>query len=115
MRVIVCGGRKFNDFQKMATAMTLIPQNSVIVHGGAKGADHLAYKIATIRGMTTEAHLADWKKHGKAAGPIRNQAMLDTLDPKRDFVLAFPDPESKGTWDMVERARKAGVRVEVYE
>jgi len=50
---------------------------------------------------------ADWHLHGKAAGPKRNQRMLDHGRPKR--VIAFPG--GKGTADMVDRARVAGVDV----
>jgi len=60
-----------------------------------------------------EVYRADWKTHGKKAGPIRNQLMLDVGTP--DLVLAYPSTRfaSKGTMDMVERARKAGVRTVV--
>jgi acyl-CoA synthetase (NDP forming) len=50
---------------------------------------------------------ANWKKHGKSAGPIRNQLMLDVGKP--DLVIAFPG--GSGTADMIRRARKAGVPV----
>lgn len=50
---------------------------------------------------------ANWKSHGKGAGPIRNQKMID--EGKPDLVLAFPG--GRGTADMVRRAKAAGVRV----
>ena len=50
---------------------------------------------------------ADWAKHGRKAGPIRNQRMIDEGRP--DLVVAFPG--GTGTADMVERARVAGIRV----
>jgi len=51
---------------------------------------------------------ADWDTHGKAAGPIRNQSMLDQ-NPGIELVIAFPG--GKGTADMVARARKKGIPV----
>jgi hypothetical protein len=49
---------------------------------------------------------ADWEKWGTAAGPKRNQMMLDQ---KPDIVLAFPG--GRGTADMIARAEQAGVEV----
>jgi hypothetical protein len=53
---------------------------------------------------------AEWDKHGRAAGPIRNQQMLD--DGKPDLVLAFAG--GRGTDDMCRRAREAGIEVRRY-
>ena len=54
---------------------------------------------------------ADWKKHGRAAGPIRNQQMLD--EGKADVVVALWDGKSRGTLDMIQRATEAGVPVRI--
>lgn len=85
--------------------------DAVIVHGGAKGADRIADDLAWDYGFRTVVYAADWKTHGKAAGPIRNQQMLDA---GADLVLAFPLPGSKGTLDMIHRAKRAGVDVRVF-
>jgi len=90
--------------------------NCVVIHGGAKGADTLAARSADNQGVTAEAYPADWGTHGKAAGPIRNQQMID--DAKPDVCWAFVDKplaESRGTADMVRRARKAGIPTYVTE
>jgi hypothetical protein len=87
-----------------------------VMEGGAKGADAAARAWACrpfSPGVLIE-HFpfpADWDKYGKAAGPIRNQQMLDEGHP--DMVIAFHDDltNSKGTKDMVKRAKKAGVPV----
>jgi hypothetical protein len=70
----------------------------------------MARKLAERIGWDVIKVPADWTKYGKAAGPIRNQEMLD-MDP--DLVLAFHSDldNSKGTKDMVARARKKGVKV----
>jgi ABC-type Fe3+-hydroxamate transport system substrate-binding protein len=105
MRVLVCGGRDFSDRELVyETLLDLHP--SVIITGGAEGADRLAYDWACPV-VPTETYKADWTKHGRAAGPIRNQRMLDESKP--DVVVAFPG--GRGTADMVRRARAAGVRV----
>lgn len=63
--------------------------------------------------VSHERYPADWEKHGKAAGPIRNQQML--TEGKPDIVVAFSDnlSNSKGTADMCRRAHKAGLPVYV--
>ena len=78
-----------------------------VIHGGARGADYVMGEIAKAAGLPVSIYPADWRKHGKKAGPIRNQLMLD--DGKPDCVLAYPG--GRGTADMVRRAKVAGVRV----
>src|SRR5260221_1975327 len=96
------------------------PSNFVrVIHGGARGADRLAGYAAKSLGLGLEEYPADWKL-GKAAGVIRNQQMLEILlqcsNPEMNLVLAFHDDleNSKGTKDMVERAKKAGIRIKHY-
>ena len=106
-RVIVCGGRNYRDRNRVAAVLgRLDPGTDIIVHGGAPGADRLAADVAAERGFAVEEHPADWDRHGKAAGPIRNQQMLDA---GADLVIAFPG--GRGTADMKRRARAAGVAV----
>lgn len=110
-RVLVCGGREFDNWNRLVSAMErngVFPINTVaIIQGGAKGADFLAKTWAKSVGIPVDEYPADWKTHGKAAGGIRNQKMLD--EGKPDLVIAFPG--GAGTADMVRRAEKAGVPV----
>jgi len=107
MRVIVCGGRDYDDRAKVEDVLLFFnPAKVTIVHGNAAGADRLAAVAASDFGFHVEAWLADWARHGKGAGPIRNQQMLDA---GADLVIAFPG--GKGTAHMVRIAREAGVPV----
>jgi hypothetical protein len=92
----------------------MLPHLAVIVHGGAKGADSIAEEEAEKLGRDVEVYRADWKRHGRAAGPIRNQRMLDESDPAAVFAFRCPG-HSPGTDDMVRRARARGVQVYVVE
>lgn len=113
-RVLVCGGRHFDD--RILVSRTLAPFKPVtalapsvhlIIHGAAPGADTLADEWANVFGVPSLAFPARWRQHGKAAGPIRNQRMID--EGKPDVVIAFPG--GSGTADMVRRARAAGITV----
>lgn len=113
--VIVTGSRNWLDSDTIDYELELAGPD-LVIHGDCDGADRAA---AMAAGSAALPMPAQWDRDGKAAGPIRNQHMLDVLLALgrcgyEIAVLAFPLPDSKGTWDMVNRARKAGVRVEVY-
>lgn len=110
MRVLVCGGRDYSDKVKLWTTLSQIHARdgiACIIHGAASGADTLAEDWAAARNVGRHRFPAQWDKQGKAAGPIRNQAMIDRGLP--DIVIAFPG--GAGTADMVRRAKAAGVKV----
>ena len=110
MKVLVCGGRDYFDQATVCRCLDALYRSEpidVVVHGGASGADTLADEWAKLHGIEREPYYADWKKHGPAAGPIRNSEMLNKSKP--DLVLRFPG--GKGTHDMAAKAKKAGVTV----
>lgn len=110
MTVLICGGRTYRNYRHVAMTLDGIDAETRIdkvVTGGAGGADGLGFRWAMERGRNSDTYPAQWDKHGKAAGPIRNQQMLD--EGKPDLVVAFPG--GRGTLDMTGRAKKTGVRV----
>jgi len=112
-RVLVTGGRDYDNALDVERALNMVYARHgapIVIHGGASGADTLAAKWAERLGVPQRVHLADWRRHGRKAGPLRNQQMLD--DEKPQLVLAFPG--GRGTADMVRRARAAGVPVEEW-
>jgi hypothetical protein len=118
-RILVCGGRTWGytecsgytkkDPKEFNLALDILKslEPTVVISGGAKGADELGPLLAGVIGCKSLVYLANWKQYENAAGPIRNQQMLD--EGKPDIVVAFPG--GTGTADMVRRARKAGVVV----
>jgi hypothetical protein len=109
MRILVCGGRSYWNRERVYEVLDELHDGTItcVITGGAPGADGLAMQWAQARGVQLDLHYADWKEHGKAAGPIRNQRMLD--EGSVDLVVAFPG--GVGTADMVRRARERGVQV----
>ncbi len=126
MRVLVCGDRYWDDratvWDKLDDLLHVY-QQMTIIEGGCKrwdkerrlwtGADFYAEQWTVRRTQAHEPYPADWDKLGKAAGPIRNAKMLEQGKP--DIALAFHDnlEESRGTKDMVERSKAAGLPVYV--
>jgi hypothetical protein len=111
MKYIVAGGRDFRRKRQMRLALDkIIGRDDVIISGGANGADDLGESYAAWRGVGMKKMPADWKKHGKAAGAIRNQQMAQYAD----GLIAFWDGRSKGTKDMIERAVRCSLEVHVY-
>lgn len=105
-RVAVTGGRDFADPAMVRLALGRLDPSAVLVHGAARGADTLSATQWIAWGRRVEAWPANWREHGKGAGPRRNQAMVDS---GLDLLVAFPG--GKGTADMVARCHKAGVPV----
>ncbi len=109
MRVIVCGGRDFNDRDYLFAVLDEfhdVWSITTVIHGGARGADALGAEWAQERGLKVRVVRADWARYGKSAGPIRNGVML-CLNP--DAVIAFPG--GAGTRNMVTQARSEDVAV----
>lgn len=84
-----------------------------LVHGGARGVDQQAALIWSSWGEPVEEHPARWDLHGKGAGPMRNQEMVNAgADRCIAFILRG---QSRGTMDCVNRARLAGIDLFTYE
>lgn len=98
------------------TALRGLGPLTEIVHGDAAGADKMCGYVAEKLGYPVHKIPANWSKFGRAAGPIRNREMLKQ-HPDIGLVLAFHDDieHSKGTKDMITRARAAGIPVNVID
>lgn len=115
MKVLVTGSREWRSRTPVLRAL-LASKATVVIHGGARGADGYAKWNARALGIPEREYPADWDRYGRAAGPLRNQEMLDKEhlpEEPIDLVLAFPLEGSIGTWDMVKRAEQAGIAVKV--
>ena len=107
-RVIIAGGRDFNDYQRLCKTMDYLLKNKVpevtIISGGARGADSLGERYANERGFSLIIMKADWEKYGKSAGIIRNKEMLSTADE----VVCFWNRVSRGTGHMIKITKEIG-------
>ena len=108
-KVLICGGVVFNDETLFTETLDSVidKENTIIVSGGAKGADSLAEKYAAANGIEIKVFPAEWNKYGRSAGPIRNKKMLDYIsDDAGSLVIAFWNGKSRGTKNTIENAQK---------
>ena len=118
MRILVCGGRNFNNFELLNGVLNDLFDEygfDTLIHGAARGADKLAGRWAELHNelysFTGEIEIiacpANWNKLGRRAGYVRNVEMLTKHKP--DLVVAFPG--GRGTAHMVKIAKEVGVQV----
>jgi hypothetical protein len=113
MKVIIAGGRDFNNYDFLCEMCNNIFQKEgyEIVSGNAKGADKLGEKYAKEKNIKLTLFPADWNKNGKAAGFIRNKEMAEY----GDILIAFWDGKSKGTKHMIDLANNKNLSVNIIE
>lgn len=118
MRVIIAGGRDFNNYELLELKCDRIllfpfthPDEIEIVSGHCNGADILGEQYGKERGCKVKLFPADWAKHGKAAGPIRNKEMAEY----GTHLIAFWDGFSRGTKNMIATATQSGLKVRVIK
>lgn len=114
-KVIIASDRHFNDYELLKEKCNYYLQRKlqesrvVIISGHATGADALGERYAQERGLSLDAHPADWNKHGRAAGPIRNAEMAEAAD----TLIAFWNGASRGTKNIIDTAKSKGLKVVV--
>lgn len=113
-RVLIYGSRGWIDSNAVRDVILKLSRDAgdVVIHGGATGADALADKWARACGLKVEIYKADWKKHGRAAGPIRNRQMIVEGKPTRGYGFRS-NGVSRGTDDMTTQLLKAGIPTSV--
>jgi hypothetical protein len=123
VKIIVCGSRYARPEAERRIAQILdwlaeeVPGPHAVIEGDAPGIDRLSGRVARSRGWEVITMPAEWSKNGRAAGPIRNQQMLDEHRTV-NAVVAFPampiNYDRSGTMDMVKRALNAGIPALVF-
>jgi hypothetical protein len=112
-RYLLCGGRDYDDEDRVKIELRKLPRDSILVEGDARGADSAVEYAADQLNMREGYNFwvwrcpADWTGLGKAAGPARNEEMLRETFPNSG--IAFPG--GRGTDDMVGRMEEGGLRV----
>ncbi len=122
LRVIIAGSRDFNDYKLLKkTCMeiickkTALPDLTIIVSGGARGADKLGEQFANDIGLEIVRFIPNWDSLGKRVGYVRNEEMAKfAVEQGNDgMLIAFWDGASRGTKHMIDLAHKHGLEVHV--
>ena len=110
-RVLICGSRTWDDQKSIQRYVDSLPDDTVVIEGEARGADSIARACAEQRGLEVLPFPADWKRYGKAAGSIRKTQMLMEGRPNMVVAFVYDLESSKGTKNMVDKARTQGVPI----
>ena len=113
-RLLVTGSRIWHDIPAIEQALAVIldrhPEGVLLVHGACpRGADVIAAAYAAgTPGYRIEAHPADWRRYGRAAGYRRNAEMIAL---GAGGCAAFIRGGSPGSTSTVRLATVAGIPV----
>src|SRR5579863_5529619 len=111
MRTIIAGSRTIVDMLEVETAIKNSGfQITEVISGGAQGVDSLGAFWANTNKIPCSFFMADWKTHGKAAGPIRNSFMAA----EAEALILVWDGKSRGSNDMLNKANAKGLKVYVH-
>lgn len=112
MRVAIIGSRNFNNYDLVVeTLLEYENMITLIVSGGAKGADKLGERWAKENNKELLLFYPDWKKYGKSAGVIRNKEIIENSD----IVFAFWDGTSKGTKHSIDLSNKLNKEIKIIK
>lgn len=117
MRVAIVGSRTYPDLAEVREFVAGLPQGTLVISGHGRGVDMAAEDAANERFRRGELPKplifpADWDRHGKAAGCLRNTKIVEAVAAEAErAVTAFWDGRSPGTADTIRKARRAGVLV----
>lgn len=121
--IVITGSRDWSNQEAIHNDLAAVEATGrlwAVIEGDARGADRIAGRgwasKARHRGVGWVSFPADWSKHGKRAGPIRNREMLAYAlqaveQGIKPVVLAYPLERSIGTLDMMRCCTEAGLRV----
>jgi hypothetical protein len=104
---VFCGSREWSDRDPIRRDLESLPPDSVVIEGGARGADRIAREEAQALGIHVATVPALWDFYGKGAGYRRNEAMARM---RPDFVYAY-NLGTGGTEQMIRVAEAECIQV----
>lgn len=118
MEIIATGSRDWTNIETIEKVVAALIQEFgyyTLIHGAARGLDNIIAFKSKKAGITNIIpYPANWTKYGDAAGMIRNVHMLD-MHPNAELLVAFPLLTSKGTYGMINEAKKRSYRIRIYD
>lgn len=114
MKVIISGSRNFSNPILLVDAILTLQETfhfTEIVCGGARGVDSLGKLFGEANNIPIKLFPANWEKHGKTAGMIRNNEMAKYAD----VLIAFWDGKSTGTAHMITKMQHKEHYIFLYD
>ena len=111
MRIAIVGSRNYTDADGVVEYVNSLPDDTIVITGGADGVDSIAEGAARKRGLEVIIYRPDWDTFGRAAGPIRNRKIVNDCDK----LVAFWDGSSAGTKNSISLASKDGKLEKVFK
>jgi len=117
MRTIIAGGRDIETSNIIEIAIEYAKEHDInvtsVVSGNCPtGIDRLGEIWAIKNNLELTLVPAEWSKHGKAAGPIRNRVMA--REKNAEALIAIWDGKSRGTKNMIDEATEANLKVCIF-
>ena len=114
MKLAIVGSRNYHNYEEFKqNILNILTVDNLsigeIISGGASGADKLAERFAAEYQIPIKVFKPEWKKYGKAAGPLRNQQIIEECT----HVIAFPSVQGKGTQDSIRKAQLLGKPIKI--
>jgi hypothetical protein len=112
LKIVVAGGRDFNDKDIIFSCLDkIVKKDDIIISGHASGVDSWGECYADVHGLQLEIYPAQWGVYGKSAGPIRNEQMAKIADK----VILFWNGKSRGTYNMLQMAKKYQCEIVIFD
>jgi predicted membrane GTPase involved in stress response len=110
MIILISGSREYSDLEFVKEYVKLLPSDTILLNGRARGVDNVARNTALFNDIRVRDYPAEWRKYGKGAGFIRNHIMVDLAE----LIICFWDGESPGTKDVIDYSLQQNKPLVVY-
>lgn len=109
--IAIIGSRDYSYPERVVAYVNSLPDDTVVISGGARGVDRIAAQAARARGLEVIEIPAQWVIYGRGAGMIRNREVVN----RADTIVAFWDGKSPGTRHAIAYAHKMKKGITVYD
>lgn len=114
-KIAIVGSRDFNRASDIIRFIDSLSIDTIIVSGCADGADAIALRYGRRMGHEVEKKVADWKRYGRGAGPIRNREIVTSGISVLHVFLVAGRLAGRGSSDCIAQAYRLGIPVIVHQ
>ena len=110
--IAIVGSRGYPDLDAVARFVADLPDETIVVTGGARGVDEVAEQAARARGFDVRVFKPNYElyKENPKIAPLKRNLLIAA---RCDRLIAFWDGASRGTAHVVNVAKKLGREVQI--